>query len=162
MDRGLIHIRYPARSPVRTNEKLAKIAGRESWRHIRLLYCSMHGEHAWAIDYAWMNSCSPWRGLGPYIISTFYYHLRSSAGKISLLYGLPKIHKPTVPLRPIQCPLWTLQHTSSRNIWLASCHPSLETHTPSYIKNSLFTNVPVDLPVWLTAGDCTGLSPAPP
>ena len=35
------------------------------------------------------------------IRSTLYYHLRSSAGKVPLLYGLPKIHKPAVPLRPI-------------------------------------------------------------
>lgn len=26
-----------------------------------------------------------------------YKHLRSSAGKIPLLYGLPKIHKPDIP-----------------------------------------------------------------
>ena len=26
-----------------------------------------------------------------------YYHLRSSAGKTPLLYGLPKIHKPDIP-----------------------------------------------------------------
>ena len=30
-----------------------------------------------------------------------YHRLRSSAGKTPLLYGLPKIHKPNVPLRPI-------------------------------------------------------------
>ena len=41
------------------------------------------------------------------IRSTLYYHLRSSAGKVPLLpllpllYGLPKIHKPAIPLRPI-------------------------------------------------------------
>ena len=30
-----------------------------------------------------------------------YHCLRSSAGKPPLLYGLPKVHKPNVPLRPI-------------------------------------------------------------
>lgn len=30
-----------------------------------------------------------------------YYHLHSSSGKIPLLYGLPKLHKLGVPLRPI-------------------------------------------------------------
>ena len=30
-----------------------------------------------------------------------YYHLRSSAEKVPLLYGLPKIHKPEIPLRPM-------------------------------------------------------------
>ena len=30
-----------------------------------------------------------------------YYKIRSSAGKTSQLYGLPKIHKPGRPLRPI-------------------------------------------------------------
>ena len=30
-----------------------------------------------------------------------YERLRSSNGKTPLLYGLPKVHKPAVPLRPI-------------------------------------------------------------
>ena len=30
-----------------------------------------------------------------------YYHLRSSAAGVPRLYGLPKVHKPDVPLRPI-------------------------------------------------------------
>ena len=30
-----------------------------------------------------------------------YSRLRSSAGRVPLLYGLPKVHKPAVPLRPI-------------------------------------------------------------
>ena len=30
-----------------------------------------------------------------------YYKLRSSAGKTPLFYGLPKIHKPGMPLQPI-------------------------------------------------------------
>ena len=30
-----------------------------------------------------------------------YYHLRSSARKVPLLYGLPKIHKPGIPPQPI-------------------------------------------------------------
>ena len=32
---------------------------------------------------------------------SLYFRLRSSAGRTPLLYGLPKIHKPLVPLRPI-------------------------------------------------------------
>ena len=31
----------------------------------------------------------------------FYYHLRNSAAGVPRLYGLPKVHKPDVPLRPI-------------------------------------------------------------
>ena len=30
-----------------------------------------------------------------------YTHLRSSAGRTPLLYGMPKVHKQDVPLRPI-------------------------------------------------------------
>ena len=33
--------------------------------------------------------------------SKTYYHLRSSAAGVPRLYGLPKVHKPDVPLRPI-------------------------------------------------------------
>ncbi len=33
--------------------------------------------------------------------SSLYYQLRSSSGKTPQFYGLPKIHKPGVPLRPI-------------------------------------------------------------
>ena len=35
------------------------------------------------------------------MVPSLYFRLRSSAGKVPLLYGLPKIHKPEVPLRPI-------------------------------------------------------------
>ena len=35
------------------------------------------------------------------ITGTLYDKLRSSAGRLPLLYGLPKVHKPEVPLRPI-------------------------------------------------------------
>ena len=35
------------------------------------------------------------------ITSSLYDKLRSSAGRLPLLYGLPKVHKPEVPLRPI-------------------------------------------------------------
>ena len=36
-----------------------------------------------------------------HISDTLYNRLRCSAGRIPLLYALPKIHKPEVPLRPI-------------------------------------------------------------
>ena len=35
------------------------------------------------------------------ISERLYQRLRSSAGKVPLLYGLPKVHKPGTPLRPI-------------------------------------------------------------
>ena len=35
------------------------------------------------------------------ILERLYYHLRSSAGKVPLRYGLPKSHKPEIPLWPI-------------------------------------------------------------
>ena len=33
-----------------------------------------------------------------------YYHLHSSAAGVQHLYGLPKVHKPDVPFRPMHCP----------------------------------------------------------
>ena len=33
--------------------------------------------------------------------TNLYYKIRSSAGKTPRLYGLPKVHKPGIPLRPI-------------------------------------------------------------
>ena len=45
-----------------------------------------------------------------------YRRLRSSGGRIPLLYGLPKIHKPGIPLRPIvsflSSPTYALQSPS--------------------------------------------------
>ena len=35
------------------------------------------------------------------IPSPLYYRMRNSAKKTPLFYGLPKIHKPEIPLRPI-------------------------------------------------------------
>lgn len=35
------------------------------------------------------------------ISECLYHHLRSSAVKVPLLYGLPKVHKPDISLRPI-------------------------------------------------------------
>ena len=48
-----------------------------------------------------------------------YYKLRSSAGKTPLMYGLPKIHKPDVPLRPIisfiHSPIYQLSKASGHD-----------------------------------------------
>lgn len=46
-----------------------------------------------------------------------YYRLRSSAGKTPQFYGLPKIHKEGVPLRPIAAFINSPIHISYPNIW---------------------------------------------
>ena len=50
-----------------------------------------------------------------------YEKLRSSAGRNPLLYGLPKVHKPQIPLRPIvsflQSPTYELSKHLSRRIF---------------------------------------------
>jgi len=102
------------------------------------------------------------------LTSPLYNHLRSSAGKIPLLYGLPKIHKPEVPLRPIVSFVGSPSYQLSKH--LAHILSPLVGNTPSHVKNStqfpefisqqsvapgeillsfdvvsLFTNVPVEL-----------------
>ena len=56
------------------------------------------------------------------ISERLYQRLRSSAGKVPLLYGLPKVHKPG-PLSGLSCPLSTLPHTPCRSIWSPFSHP---------------------------------------
>ena len=46
--------------------------------------------------------------------SDVYSRLRSSAGRVPLLYGLPKVHKPEVPL---QCPLCPRLHMNFSSSW---------------------------------------------
>ena len=104
-----------------------------------------------------------------------YERLRSSAGKTPLLYGLPKIHKPDTPLRPIvsfiHSPTYQLSKhlvsilsplvgrslsnvTNSSDFADFICRQTLPLNTllVSFDVTSLFTNVPVDLAVKI-AGD---------
>ena len=68
------------------------------------------------------------------LTSPLYNHLRSSAGKIPLLYGLPKIHKPEVPLRPIVSFVGSPSYQLSKH--LAHILSPLVGNTPSHVKNS--------------------------
>ena len=97
-----------------------------------------------------------------------YDRVRSSAGKTPLFYGLPKIHKPDVPLRPIASFIHSRSYHLSKH--LVTILSPLVGQTDSNIRNSsdfaefitsqtlspdetlvsfdvvsLFTNVPVDL-----------------
>ena len=99
-----------------------------------------------------------------------YERLRSSAGKIPLLYGLPKVHKPGTPLRPIVSFINSPMYQLSKH--LVSILSPLVGKSDSHVRNSaefasfiagqrlpsgtvlvsfdvvsLFTNVPVDLAV---------------
>ena len=99
-----------------------------------------------------------------------YERLRSSAGKIPLLYGLPKVHKPGTPLRPIVSFINSPTYQLSKH--LVFILSPLVGKSDSHVRNSaefasfitgqrlpsgtvlvsfdvvsLFTNVPVDLAV---------------
>ena len=63
-----------------------------------------------------------------------YYHLRSSAGKVPLLYGLPKIHKPEIPLRPIVSFVNSPTYALSKH--LVSILSPLVGKSPSHVRNS--------------------------
>ena len=95
---------------------------------------------------------------------------RLSAGRLPLLYGLPKVHKPEVPLRLIVSFVHSPTYQLSKH--LAKVQSPLVGNSPSHVQNSrsfaefirsqvlqedeimasfdvvsLFTNVPVDLAV---------------
>ena len=99
-----------------------------------------------------------------------YSRLRSSAGCTPLLYGLPKIHKPDIPLRPIasfiQSPSYQLSkhlaHILSPLVGNTDSHVTNSSEFASFIQEhtlaeedvlvsfdvvSLFTCVPVELAV---------------
>ena len=104
------------------------------------------------------------------IPDVLYTRLRSSCGKTPLLYGLPKVHKPNVPLRPIASFIQSPTYQLSKHLSLILS--PLVGKSPSAVKNSqefaifikeqslhseevlvsfdvvsLFTNVPTDLAV---------------
>lgn len=99
-----------------------------------------------------------------------YERLRSSNGKTPLLYGLPKVHKPEVPLRPIASFVHSPTYQLSKH--LSQLLSPLVGKSPSAVRNSkgfanfiaeqsisddellvsfdvisLFTNVPTELAV---------------
>ena len=63
-----------------------------------------------------------------------YACLRSSAGKTPLLYGLPKIHKPDVPLCPIV--LFVSSPTYGVSKFLAGLLAPVVGQTTSHVRNS--------------------------
>ena len=96
-----------------------------------------------------------------------YNELYSTGSRIGILYGLPKIHKPTIPLRPILSsvnqysyklakffiPLLTPLTTSSlitdsfpssKNAFKNSDIDSSNVVIASFDVTSLFTNIPVN------------------
>ena len=102
------------------------------------------------------------------ISERLYWRLRSSAGKVPLLYGLPKVHKPGTPLRPIVSfvnsptyalskhlvtilsPLVGRSHSHVRNSFDFASFIAGQTleHNMAMVSFdvvSLFTKVPVDL-----------------
>ena len=64
-----------------------------------------------------------------------YNQLRCSAGQIPLLYALPKIHKPEIPLRPIVS--FTSSPTYSLSKHLVSILSPLVGNTEHHVHNSL-------------------------
>ena len=97
-----------------------------------------------------------------------YRHLHSSSGKIPLVYGLPRLHKPGVPLRHIISFVDSPSYNISKH--LVTILSPLTGDSPSHVRNSsdftrfvagqhlaegevlvsydvisLFTNIPADL-----------------
>ena len=66
--------------------------------------------------------------------SDVYAQLRSSAGRTPLMYGLPKVHKQDVPLRPIVS--FVSSPTYQLSKFLASILAPLVGRTSSYVRNS--------------------------
>ena len=104
--------------------------------------------------------------------SGVYSRLRSSAGRTPLLYGLPEVHKPSVPLRPIvsfvssptYCLLKFLADLLQPVVGRTGSHVKNSSDLVDFIKSqkltreetmmsfdvvSLFTCVPTDLAVWV-------------
>ncbi len=76
------------------------------------------------------NLCKP--GL---ISQRLYRFLRPSDARMPQLYGLPKIHKPSVPLRPIVSATRSFNFNVGKFlVWLFSKYM---TDCPSYVKNSI-------------------------
>ena len=63
-----------------------------------------------------------------------YYHLRSSAAGVPRLYGLPKVHKPDVPLRPIVS--FVSSPTYALSKFLASLLSPIVGLSDSHVRNS--------------------------
>ena len=63
-----------------------------------------------------------------------YSQLRSSAGRVPLLYGLPEVHKPDVPLRPIVS--FVCSPTYELSKFLAGLLTPLVGLTSSHVRNS--------------------------
>ncbi len=64
-----------------------------------------------------------------------YYRLRSSAGRTPLFYGLPKVHKPNIPLRPIASFVGSPSYQLSKH--LVYLLVPLVGKTCSHVKNSI-------------------------
>ena len=62
-----------------------------------------------------------------------YMQLRSLAGRVSLLYGLPKVHKQAVPFRPIVS--FVTSHTYQLSKFLVSVLAPLVGRTSTYVRN---------------------------
>ena len=65
---------------------------------------------------------------------SLYIWLRSSAGKMPLLYGLPKVHKPEVPLRPIVSFIGSPTYNLSKH--LVTILSPLVGRSSSHVRNS--------------------------
>ena len=63
-----------------------------------------------------------------------YCRLRSSGSHIPLLYGLPKIHKPGIPLRPIVSIVSSLTYALSKH--LARALSPLVDNSSSFVSSS--------------------------
>ena len=68
------------------------------------------------------------------IRNTLYNKLRPTGSQLPRIYGLPKIHKPDIPLRPIVLCIGSPTYQLSKHI--TSLISPLAGHTSSHVKNS--------------------------
>ena len=97
------------------------------------VYCKLKRDPFPALERK-MNSMLLQLNRNKEIPDAIYWRLRSSNGKTPLLYGLPKIHKVDVPMRPIVSFLHSPTYHLSKH--LCSLLSPLVGNSASFVRNS--------------------------
>ena len=96
-------------------------------------YCPLEKDPTSALERR-MNSTLMKLKQSGHLPDRVYACLRSSAGKTPLLYGLPQVHKPDVPLRPIVS--FVSSPTYGLSKFLAGLLAPVVGQTTSHVRNS--------------------------
>ena len=95
-------------------------------------YCELHQDPAPSMERKLNAVLLQLRKKGA--ITPLYNHLRSSGGQTPLVYGLPKVHKPGFPLRPIMSFFSSPSYKLSK--YLSKLLSPLVGNSESFVKNS--------------------------